>query len=216
MRVPGVSLPDLFMRVRAAVIKQTNKKQVPWEASSLVGTFYINKATSVQTNIIQTKTNEAEPAAPTVQIGAGPVILQGAGMIYGPKDQSGKVIHVKLRAKTVYFNTEKALRNEVGRLDNDSSHIWDNQWYYCNVPSTAGLLLSWRQIPEGSMAWILVQKSGDVWFYKTNADQWKQLFTGQSAFETWTVGTVKIEIGVEIPSPASGWTTNDVKYSFRY
>jgi len=216
MRVPGVSLPDLFMRVRAAVMKETDKKQVPWEASSLVGTFYINEATGVQTNIIRTKTNEAEPAAPAVRIRAGPVILQGAGMIYGPKDEGGKVIHVKLRAKIVYFNAEQALRGEVGRLDNDSSHVWDNQWYYLNVPTTAGLLLSWRQIPEGSMAWILVQKSGDVWFYKTNEDKWKELFTGQSAIETWTVGTLKIGIGVEIPPPINGWTTNDVKYSFRY
>lgn len=41
MRVPGLSLPDMFMRVRAAVIKQTSKKQVPWESSSLVGSFYL-------------------------------------------------------------------------------------------------------------------------------------------------------------------------------
>jgi len=41
MRVPGLSLPDMFMRVRAAVMKQTSKKQVPWESSSLVGSFYL-------------------------------------------------------------------------------------------------------------------------------------------------------------------------------
>jgi caspase domain-containing protein len=40
MRVPGLSTTDTFMHVRAEVMKQTANKQVPWEASSLVGAFY--------------------------------------------------------------------------------------------------------------------------------------------------------------------------------
>src|SRR5882724_7845791 len=40
MLVPGLSITDMFMRVRAEVMKQTGSKQVPWEASSLVGMFY--------------------------------------------------------------------------------------------------------------------------------------------------------------------------------
>lgn len=40
MRVPGLSATEMFMRVRAEVMRQTGNKQVPWEASSLVGTFY--------------------------------------------------------------------------------------------------------------------------------------------------------------------------------
>jgi uncharacterized caspase-like protein len=40
MRVPGLSVTEMFMHVRAEVMKQTASKQVPWEASSLVGTFY--------------------------------------------------------------------------------------------------------------------------------------------------------------------------------
>src|SRR5205814_9174287 len=46
MRVPGLSATEMFMRVRAEVMKQTGSKQVPWEASSLVGTFYFSKTTS--------------------------------------------------------------------------------------------------------------------------------------------------------------------------
>ena len=30
----------MFMRVRAEVMKQTGSKQVPWEASSLVGSLF--------------------------------------------------------------------------------------------------------------------------------------------------------------------------------
>jgi tetratricopeptide (TPR) repeat protein len=42
MRVPSVSVTDMFMRVRAEVMKQTGNKQVPWESSSLVGAFYFS------------------------------------------------------------------------------------------------------------------------------------------------------------------------------
>jgi Flp pilus assembly protein TadD len=42
MRVSGLSATEMFMRVRAEVMKRTGNKQVPWEASSLVGTFYFS------------------------------------------------------------------------------------------------------------------------------------------------------------------------------
>ena len=50
MRVPGLSATDMFMRVRAEVIKQTGNKQVPWEASSLVGAFYFTAPKSTGTS----------------------------------------------------------------------------------------------------------------------------------------------------------------------
>ncbi|HKO63555.1 MAG TPA: caspase family protein, partial [Pyrinomonadaceae bacterium] len=40
MKLPGLSATDMFMQVRAEVMKRTGNKQVPWEASSLIGTFY--------------------------------------------------------------------------------------------------------------------------------------------------------------------------------
>lgn len=42
MRVPGVPVTEMFMRVRGEVMKQTDGKQVPWESSSLVGSFYFS------------------------------------------------------------------------------------------------------------------------------------------------------------------------------
>ncbi|MEK6334621.1 MAG: caspase domain-containing protein [Acidobacteriota bacterium] len=44
MQVPGLTATEMFMRVRAEVMKQTGNKQVPWEASSLVGAFYFSGA----------------------------------------------------------------------------------------------------------------------------------------------------------------------------
>lgn len=42
LRTPGLSVMDLFMRVRMGGVAETGKKQVPWEASSLTGYFYFN------------------------------------------------------------------------------------------------------------------------------------------------------------------------------
>jgi uncharacterized caspase-like protein len=39
MRMPSLSVTEMFMHVRAEVMRQTGNKQVPWEASSLVGAF---------------------------------------------------------------------------------------------------------------------------------------------------------------------------------
>ena len=44
IRVPGVSVTEMFMSVRAEVVKQTNGKQVPWDESSLIGAFSFNAA----------------------------------------------------------------------------------------------------------------------------------------------------------------------------
>lgn len=59
MQVPGVSISDMFMRVRAAVMKQTGNKQVPWEASSLVGAFYFSAPKSAAESATESKFDSA-------------------------------------------------------------------------------------------------------------------------------------------------------------
>jgi tetratricopeptide (TPR) repeat protein len=63
MRVPSVSVTDMFMRVRAEVMKQTGNKQVPWEASSLVGAFYFNGSAGSSAT---TAGNENSPGPPPI------------------------------------------------------------------------------------------------------------------------------------------------------
>jgi uncharacterized caspase-like protein len=46
MQVPGLPIEELLKRVRANLKQQTNGEQVPWESSSLVGDFYLNKSAS--------------------------------------------------------------------------------------------------------------------------------------------------------------------------
>jgi hypothetical protein len=43
MRVPGLSIEQVFKRVRVEVRSQTQGKQTPWESSSLVGDFYFTE-----------------------------------------------------------------------------------------------------------------------------------------------------------------------------
>jgi len=40
MKTPGLSIENVFKRVRAKVFEKSNRAQVPWENSSLVGDFY--------------------------------------------------------------------------------------------------------------------------------------------------------------------------------
>jgi uncharacterized caspase-like protein len=49
MRVPGLSIEQVFKQVRVAVRSQTQGKQIPWESSSLEGDFYFS-ATPVSAN----------------------------------------------------------------------------------------------------------------------------------------------------------------------
>ena len=46
LREPGLRIEDVFKRVRAGVLAQTNQRQNPWDASSLTGDFYFNLRTA--------------------------------------------------------------------------------------------------------------------------------------------------------------------------
>ncbi|MFY9610522.1 MAG: caspase family protein [Blastocatellia bacterium] len=51
MRVPGVSIEQVFKQVRIGVQDKTQGKQVPWESSSLVGDFYFSVVGSVSVTV---------------------------------------------------------------------------------------------------------------------------------------------------------------------
>lgn len=47
MRMPDLSLSDVFMQVRADVQRVTKRQQTPWEASSIIGRFYFQAGTGL-------------------------------------------------------------------------------------------------------------------------------------------------------------------------
>ncbi|MDQ7833913.1 MAG: caspase family protein [Humidesulfovibrio sp.] len=64
MRTPGLSITDVFMRVRIGVVAATAKKQVPWEASSLTGYFYFSGAPEANQPLPPASAETIAPAAP--------------------------------------------------------------------------------------------------------------------------------------------------------
>ena len=66
MRIPGLTATEMFMQVRREVMTRTGNKQVPWEASSLTGSFYFTPrgANSAAVAEVSRPINTVEPAAP--------------------------------------------------------------------------------------------------------------------------------------------------------
>lgn len=51
LRTPGLKVEDVFKRVRAGVLQETNGGQVPWDSSSMTGDFYFVPATPAAATI---------------------------------------------------------------------------------------------------------------------------------------------------------------------
>jgi len=219
IRVPGLTLSDMFMRVRLGVFNQTNKQQVPWEASSVIGAFYFKDPIVTNNSNLSSSVTNTDPKnsinVVVNQITHGPAQLTGGNSAYSIKDSAGQSILIKLGAKIVNSNTEDWIRNNIVK-DNTPSHLWDDKSYYWRVPSGAMLLLSWRDLTKGNVGWVLVQKYLNVWWYKSNTGEWKSLSEGGTDFVYWLPGDRNIRITLEIPKPGNGWTTDDVKYRFGY
>jgi hypothetical protein len=63
MSVPGLPIEEVMKRVRASLKQLTNGEQVPWESSSLVGNFYLNKAVGASTAVNNPGSVAAAPVA---------------------------------------------------------------------------------------------------------------------------------------------------------
>lgn len=53
MKMPNLSIEDVFKQVRIAVRSQTQNKQTPWESSSLIGNFYFSQNGDKNTEVKQ-------------------------------------------------------------------------------------------------------------------------------------------------------------------
>ncbi|MCI0388511.1 MAG: caspase family protein [Acidobacteria bacterium] len=97
MRLPGLRIEDVFKRVRSEVRRQSNNKQIPWEASSIEGDFYfsttgVRPAPAVATPaptvsapapIITTPASTVSTPAPTVSTPA-PIVTTPASTVSAP------------------------------------------------------------------------------------------------------------------------------------
>jgi len=66
MATPGLPITEVFMRVRQSVVAETKRKQVPWEASSLIGQFYFSGTAADQPPLPATVAAVAPAPAPAL------------------------------------------------------------------------------------------------------------------------------------------------------
>jgi len=102
IRQPGSKVEDVFKQVRANVRRDSQGKQVPWEATSLEGDFYFNKGRPV-----------AGPVAPTVPVVAT-VKPSPAAMPSNPK---GFAVGDRWHFQVVDKFKGEVVRNYSNRID---------------------------------------------------------------------------------------------------
>lgn len=112
MQIPGLKLEDVFKRVRIEVLERTDKRQVPWESSSLIGDFYFSgEPVAGETPVLQ----PVQPAsAPRVSIISGDIDLAMADPLPGP---SGFLFPDSLQTVDTIPPAEAAPIDGVWRLD---------------------------------------------------------------------------------------------------
>ena len=65
MRLPGLTATEMFMQVRREVMNRTGNKQVPWEASSLTGSFYFSPRGASSPSVAEvSRPVNVEPSTP--------------------------------------------------------------------------------------------------------------------------------------------------------
>ncbi|CCO22864.1 caspase family protein [Maridesulfovibrio hydrothermalis] len=64
MKKKNLTIEQFFKKVRRGVMKDTNKKQVPWESSSLVGDFYFGGKGASSGSSASQQTSSQQQAAP--------------------------------------------------------------------------------------------------------------------------------------------------------
>jgi hypothetical protein len=88
IRVPGLSIEQVFKKVRVAVVGRTNGSQTPWESSSLVGDFYFSAATPSRTmpavsRLLETLSDSNIDVVDTVTLGGNLYVLYTERLLNG-------------------------------------------------------------------------------------------------------------------------------------
>ena len=67
LRIEGQSLTQTIRRTRAAVVKQTNGQQVPWESSSLLQDYYFSSEPEPEPQLVLPSASESSGLQPSAQ-----------------------------------------------------------------------------------------------------------------------------------------------------
>lgn len=117
MQIPGLKVEDVFKRVRIEVLERTDKRQVPWESSSLIGDFYFaGPPVAGAPPVSQPLPVQPQPVqqAPRASIVSGDIELAMADPLPGP---SGFLFPDALNTVDAVPPTQPTPVDGVWRLD---------------------------------------------------------------------------------------------------
>ncbi len=110
---PGLSISDLFMNVREAVVRDSAKKQVPWENTSLIGRFSLAGQPALSV-----------PApAPTAQQAAAPAPQQTAAAKPVPTGQPAQPAPTKKAGMVLQSPAEEELLRVLEQSEDNPARV---------------------------------------------------------------------------------------------
>ncbi|MDP3427229.1 MAG: caspase family protein, partial [Humidesulfovibrio sp.] len=122
MATPGLPITEVFMRVRQSVVAETKRKQVPWEASSLIGQFYFSGAAKAQQQGIAPVALSAAPSSASL-VSSAPALaapaLAAPAKALDLKAEKKRMVEeaARLKREQQELSQLQALQAEKHRLD---------------------------------------------------------------------------------------------------
>jgi hypothetical protein len=156
MQEPGLTIEQVFKKVRKAVRHETDQKQTPWENSSLMGDFYFIQAESVtikpapvpEKPVTGSIVINTEPARAKIWIDEG---FEGRSPLEIPNLSPGLIV-VKA-GKKGYRNQQEKVHIRAGRRSELTLQL-------AKVVPVTGTL---NVLPEPADALVVLQDSKDVY-----------------------------------------------------
>lgn len=116
MSEPDLDIDSLFQKVRRDVINGSHGQQVPWTASSLIGSFHMVPQADVNAPLLwaprsMPRNRGAVNPSRTVRSGAGPIVRTGS-------DQTAQMIdEAAVQARSFHFNEAISILENVLDID---------------------------------------------------------------------------------------------------
>lgn len=179
IHLPGLKVEDVFKRTRAAVERQTNKTQVPWESVSITEDFYFvvgsDQPDLAGSSPVQRQRPRPEiPDKDTAKPQTSPITRQQPkkqsveSNFFRFDLQSCKVSGAKIICDLTITNTDSMDKKLMLRpgWDSDGTRAWDNfgNLYNADYPQLANSTTSEAVIPVGTSpkARITLKRKGQA------------------------------------------------------
>ena len=147
MKTPGITVERMFKLVRRDVTKGSQKEQVPWEASSLIGDFYFVESRGI--SVVATKP-ESDKHESVPKLSPEPFT---AGLTPGVVEEFNKIASIQSKAKKPASNIDGTYEKFPTGIVFDSST--GLEWYVGKRK-----LVSWKE----AKSWVKgLQVGGGGW-----------------------------------------------------